>query len=375
MMDPQTSRAESSSKTDNGKRFVRTLSRTVDNAVLLALLVALMFATYALWDTHKVVQSANAEQFSTYKPTVEETKSFEELRALNSDVIGWLTIYDTSIDYPLLRCRYTDNDYLSKNALGEWEGSGSLFLDFNNKPDFSDFNTIIFGHHMAGPAMFGELDSFLDKSFFEEHEYANLFYSDTGLALMQNTYDFETFHGTNHGLQFFAMCQADGYDTAIYGVPSTTSVSKQEALKAIADRALLARNLNTGEVKLLGKAGPSKPTKVDSVTPDFFGITENDRIVLMSTCSADITNGRFVLVGKILDHEVPNPFPEEEEATPPLLDHLLSFMNRLLGLPLWGWILILVAVIFLLGLLYHAERQRLRKKQERKLRAQEAQKD
>ena len=45
----------SNPQNNNGKRIVRTLSRTVDNAVLLTLLVCLMFAAYALWDTHQML--------------------------------------------------------------------------------------------------------------------------------------------------------------------------------------------------------------------------------------------------------------------------------------------------------------------------------
>jgi len=370
-----------SSPRNNGKRIVRTLSRTVDNAVLLTLLVCLMFAAYALWDTHQMLAAADANNYQTYKPTNEETKSFEEFRAMNNDVIGWLTIYDSTIDYPVVRSPKSNDDYLSKNPEGNWEGSGSLFLDHHNKADFSDFNTIIFGHHMSGPAMFGELDEFLNKSFFDKHEYGNLFYSETGLQLVQggNTNpgaikqdgsyeEFVTYNGTNHGVQFFAMIQADGHDMSIYHVPATTTEAKQQTLQKIADYAIMARNLNTGETRQLGKAGAAAPTKTGSVGPEFFGITENDRIVLLSTCSADITNGRFVLCGKILDHEVPDPFPKEEEEVR-LGDRLdiFNLFNNFAKRPLWQWLLLLIVLILLLGLLYWLERRRLLKKKLRKL--------
>ena len=357
------------------KRFVRTLSRTVDNAVLLTLLVALMVAAYALWDTHQLLAAADSNNYATYKPTSEETKTFEELRAMNNDVIGWLTIYDTTIDYPVLRSPNSNDDYLSKNAEGEWEGSGSLFLDHHNKADFSDFNSIIFGHHMAGPAMFGELDEFLNKDFFDKHEYANLFYSEGGLELVQNLnsnpgaaqttglqYEFTNYSGRNHGLQLFAMIQADAHDSAIYSVPSTTVEAKRATLQKIADYAILVRNLQTGETRQVGKAGAAAPTKTGSVDPGFFGVTENDRIVLMSTCSADITNGRFVLVGKLLDNEVPNPFPEEEQEQRLLGIDVGKVLDTVLKLKLWQWILILVLLILLIGLLYYAEKQRLKRK-------------
>ena len=371
----------SNPRNETSKRIVRTLSRTVDNTVLLTLLVCLIFAGYALWDTHQVVASAKPNQFTEFKPTSKETVSFEEFRAMNNDVIGWLTIYDTTIDYPVVRSPKSNDDYLSKNPKGEWEGAGSLFLDHHNKADYSDYNTIIFGHHMAGPAMFGELDEFLNKSFFDKHEYGNLFYSENGLQLVQEGNsnpgaikqdgpyeEFVTYNGTNHGVQFFAMIQADGHDMSIYHVPATTAEAKQQTLQKIADYAIMARNLNTGETRQLGKAGAAAPTKTGSVDPGFFGISENDHIVLLSTCSADITNGRFVLCGKILDHEIPDPFPKEEEEIR-LGDRLdiFNLFSSFMNLSLWQWFLILIALIILTGLLYWAERKRLLKKKLRKL--------
>ena len=368
----------SNPRNETSKRIVRTLSRTVDNAVLLTLLVCLMFAAYALWDTHQMLAAADANNYQTYKPSNEETKSFEEFRAMNNDVIGWLTIYDSTIDYPVVRSPKSNDDYLSKNPEGDWEGSGSLFLDHNNKADFSDFNTIIFGHHMAGPAMFGEIDEFLNKDFFDKHEYANLYYSETGLQMIETTpsnvssptgltCEFMSYQGRNHGVQIFAMIQADGHDSSVYHVPSTTVEAKQATLQKIADYAVMVRNLNTGETRQLGKAGAAQPIKTETVDPSFFGVTENDHIVLMSTCSADITNGRFVLCGKILDYEVPNPFPEEEKEQRILGIDVGKVLDTVLKLPLWQWILILIALIILLGILYRAERRRLLKKKLRKL--------
>ena len=368
----------------NSKKVVRTLSRTVDNAVLLTLLVCLIFAAYALWDTHQLLAAADANNYSTYKPSTEETKSFDDFRAMNNDVIGWLTVYDSTIDYPVVRSPKSNDDYLSKNPEGNWEGSGSLFLDHDNKADFSDFNTIIYGHHMAGPAMFGEIDEFLNKDYFDKHEYANLFYSETGLELVQSNgatglqYEFVNYQGRNHGVQIFAMIQADGHDSTIYSVPSTTVEAKQATLQKIADYAVMVRNLQTGETRQLGKAGAAAPTKIGTVDPSFFGVTENDHIVLMSTCSADITNGRFVLCGKILDHEVPNPFPEEEKEQRILGIDVGKVLGTMLKLPLWQWIIILILLTILLGLLYYAERERLKRKKIRKLEKQaeqEAQKN
>lgn len=344
-----------------GKRIVRVLSRAVDNTVLLTLLVCLFLSGYAFFDNHLFTAAADAGTYAKYKPTREETRSFEELRAMNKDVIGWITIYDTVVDYPVLRSPNSNDDYLSKNPEGDWEGAGSLFLDHDNKPDFSDFNTIIFGHHMAGPTMFGGLDFFLEKEYFDKHEYANLFFSETGVID-----DTQPFSGKNHGVQFFAMIQADAHDGSIYKVPSVSPEARKATLEQIAKYALQARNLQTGETRQLGKARAGEPLKTGSVEPSFFGVTENDRIVLLSTCSADITNGRLVLCGKLLDHEVPDPFPKEEGRRNVLGIDLTSVFDMVIGMSVVQWLVVLSVLLLVLCVLYYAERRRLQRKRAKK---------
>lgn len=127
----------------------------------------------------------------------------------------------------------------------------------------------------------------------------------------------------------------------------------------------MVRNLNTGETKQLGKASAGSPVKTGSVDASYFGITENDRIVLMSTCSADLTNGRFVLCAKILDHEVENPFPEED-TEPQFSIDVFSILDNYLDRPVWQWILFLIILIIVTWLLYRAELYRVKKSRERK---------
>lgn len=349
-----------------GKRFVRVLSRTVDNTVLLTLLVFLFLSGYAFLDNHIYTAAADAGTYAKYKPSRDDTKSFEELRAMNKDVIGWITIYDTVVDYPVLRSPNSNDDYLSRNPEGRWEGAGSLFLDHDNKPDFSDFDTIIFGHHMAGPTMFGGLDFFLEKPYFDKHEYANLFFSEVGADN-----DFQDFYGKNHGVQFFAMIQADAHNMSIYKVPSVSPESRRETLNQIAQYAILARNLQTGETRQLGKAKAGAPLKTGSVDPSFFGVNENDHIVLLSTCSADITNGRLVLCGKLLDHEVPDPFPKEEEQRNVLGIDMTSVFDTVIGMSVIQWFIVLILLLLVLSVLYRAERQRLMRRRAKKKKAEE----
>ncbi len=309
------------------KRIVRTLSRTVDNAVLLTLLVCLIFASYSFWDSHQLSAEATSEKYETYKPVSEEdTKSFEELRAMNPDVLGWITIYDTKIDYPLVQSKIGNSEYLSKNPEREFQSSGSIYLDTKSNPNFTDFNSVIHGHHMDNRRMFGDLELFVEKDFFDKHQYGNLF-----------------FNGKNHGLEFFAVLKVDAHTSIIQNPGITDEAEKQAYLDQIRTRATWTRDI---------------------------GVTTQDHIVMLSTCAMDMTNGRYILCAKIHDSAIANPFPDEEE-TQNLGDRLDVFklIDRFQNLTIWQWILLLILLIIIIYLLYRAERHRLLKKRERKQKA------
>ena len=83
-------------------RAVRLINSILDNGLVLLLLLGLAYGCYALWDSQNLAQEATAEQYAVYKPQ-EDTLGFAELQALNEDVIGWITVYGTPIDYPVVQ--------------------------------------------------------------------------------------------------------------------------------------------------------------------------------------------------------------------------------------------------------------------------------
>ena len=128
------------------KRLAKSIVSGIDhvvNFIALMLILLLMFLScYMLWDSNQVYQAADAKNYETYIPTEKHTKSFEELQKINPDVIGWIRVNDTNINYPLLQ---TDDDdtYMNTDAEGKYSLSGAIFLHCGNKPDFSDFNNIM----------------------------------------------------------------------------------------------------------------------------------------------------------------------------------------------------------------------------------------
>ena len=84
---------------------------------------------------------------------------FTALREVNSDVLGWIMIPGTPISYPLLQGE--DNQYYLKHTWKKWSSAvGAIFLECQNSPDLSDFNTIVYGHRMNNGSMFAPLKNY-----------------------------------------------------------------------------------------------------------------------------------------------------------------------------------------------------------------------
>lgn len=91
------------------------------------------------------------------------------LKAQNPDCVGWIEIPGTDISYPILQGE-SNETYLRHTFDRSYLLSGSIFMDFRNKADYTDFNTIIFGHNMRDGTMFSQLSAYLGASFLSEHD-------------------------------------------------------------------------------------------------------------------------------------------------------------------------------------------------------------
>lgn len=310
------------------RTVINGLHSVVDFVFILIMVFLLLFAGWAKWDSKQVYTAADPVQYLQYKPTPPYVVSFEELQGINSDVLGWITVYDTNIDYPLVQDESGNEYYLDHNPKGEVETSGSVFLDYRNKDDFTDFNTIIYGHHMAEHKMFGDLDEFLDRDFFDSHEYGNLIYGNE-----------------NHGLRFVAMLEVDAYDSVIYTPGLRGTTAKEDYIRHLYDSSIYIRGVDVSKIKASKIGRRQEPIK------------STDHLVLLSTCSEDITNGRFVLVAKVLDHPVENPFPEKEHRISSGID-TTKIVYTIGRLNLTTWIVFLTVLILCIIIALRCLKQR-----------------
>lgn len=304
-----------------GRKGIQTADKVLSMITLLFILAIIAYGGYAIWDSNYVTESAEAKVYESYKPT-EETESFEELKAINPDVIGWVTVYGTTIDYPMLQA---DNNwkYINTDAKGNYSLTGSIFLDYKNQKEFSDFNNILYGHNMTPRVMFGNVKDFKEEDYFKTHKYGDIFY--------QNKH---------HGLEIFAMLSVDAYDFSVYAPGIQGDAAQAYYLSHLVETAMYSRQT---------------------------GVTFEDRIVLLSTCSNTSTNGREILVARITDQTYEDEFKETEEGK--FLDRIDPQSMLLLwqNLPGWGKGLIFgTAVLLITVITYRLRRRKGTKKGEQK---------
>lgn len=89
-------------------------------------------------------------------------------RTGNEDIVAYIFIEGTNINNVIVQGR--DNEfYLYRDIFRNWNVNGSIFLDYRNTPDFNDFNTVVYGHNMNNGTMFHNLRYYMSRDFFEAH--------------------------------------------------------------------------------------------------------------------------------------------------------------------------------------------------------------
>ena len=103
---------------------------------------------------------------------------FASLKSVNDDVVGWIYVEAVpDINYPIVHGK--DNEtYLHRTYEKNYNFAGTIFVDYENKGDFSDCNTIVYGHNMKNGSMFNNIKSYTDQSFADEHPYVYIYLPD-----------------------------------------------------------------------------------------------------------------------------------------------------------------------------------------------------
>ena len=233
-------------------KTIRFLDRGTDYILLLLFLLLFLIGFYTMYDTVLIYDAARGNDFRSFKPYINERGEYVwSMDELTDDVVAWLTVDDTNIDYPVMQG--IDNmEYLNKSPYGQYSLSGSLFLDSRNSSDFSDPYSLIYGHHMQYGQMFGALEAFLNYDHFDTHR--------TGTLIVEN--------GQEYRIKFFAVVEADA---SVYEIFAPTETD-----------------------------GTMEYVKENAT---FYREPEGEHLIALSTCKFPLTSERIIVFGVLKDEE------------------------------------------------------------------------
>lgn len=181
----------------------------------------------------------------------------------NADIYAWISIPDTRIDYPVLQHPSDDTYYLNYNLDGTKGYPGCIYTERENAKDFSDFNTVIYGHNMKNGAMFHDLHLYEDESFLPDHPYVYIYTSDRVLR--------------------YRIYAAYRYDDRhlLYSFDYATEEGRNGYLR------------ETGNIRSL-----------TALRDDQVEVTAQDNIITLSTCVGSQAENRY-LVQAVLVNDIP----------------------------------------------------------------------
>lgn len=185
---------------------------------------------------------------------------FEALKQENKDIYAWIQMPDTEVDYPILQSE-EDNKYLDTNIDGSKGYPGCIYTNVCNSKAFDDYITLVYGHNMKSGAMFGTLDYFYEKEFFDSFD----------------TYTVETPEACFTYSVYAAVNYDDKLIPAYYDVKS--SLGRDEFVKS-----------------LEACRGNSKTHFNDEVE-----ISGEDKLLVLSVCISGQDDRRYLIVSKLED--------------------------------------------------------------------------
>lgn len=182
---------------------------------------------------------------------------YGELFLQNSDMVGWISIAGTTINYPVMQTPDNPNYYLKHNFEKEYSDLGVPYMQEDCNIAESD-NLVIYGHHIKGQKMFGALEDYKSQSFYEEHKIIQ-FDTLTERGEYEIVAVFKTVAYSSEGFRYYDFVDAEN----------------EEAFTAYLDK---CKELSLYDTGVTAKYG--------------------DKLITLSTCEYSANNGRLVVVAK-----------------------------------------------------------------------------
>ncbi|MDP4120381.1 MAG: class B sortase [Bacillota bacterium] len=200
---------------------------------------------------------------SSKTTTVIDGVDFTALQKINPDICAYIKIPNTHVNYPVTYAVGGNiNFYLDHNYKKQYEFAGCIYIEANNKRNFSDPNTVLYGHDMLNLSMFGSLSYFRTDKFFNSNPYIYVYIPGHKLTYkIFSAYDYDN----RHILNSFDFSNKEVYQ------------------------------------KYLNYA--TNPTDASNVHKRNIKVTTNDKIITLSTCFHNIESRRYLVQGVLIKDE------------------------------------------------------------------------
>lgn len=263
----QNEMSEAAAVKRHDKKFARKALFIIIMAAAGLVLAIALYNIYAITSedsANEHTMEAMREFVMTADEQTDETVDAEDIRSIdfaalhevNPEIVGWLYIPGTTVDYPVTQ---TDNDsyYLSHGPDLAENRAGSLFYETACSYELNDLNTVIYGHRMNNGSMFGSMSDFEDPTYFNDHRTAYVYTPD----------------GVRHEYEFFTILHSsDSMDSPAYRLEYDAPADFVETCDSMMDASIV-------------------PVNDVTISPD-------DKILTLSTCVRGDGDSRLVLQAK-----------------------------------------------------------------------------
>jgi sortase B len=159
------------------EKIVRIIDRALGHLVIVFFTIILLISAYAIFDAICIRNEARVVAgASELVNGVADDSRISELKKTNSEIVAWISLDDTEIDYPILQSN--DNQfYLNHDYRKDYSIAGSIFADYRSDLLRDDY-AVIYGHNMDGKAMFGRVNDYESADFFSSHKTGRLYLED-----------------------------------------------------------------------------------------------------------------------------------------------------------------------------------------------------
>ena len=199
-------------------------------------------------EDNNIPEKEDIEEEENREERVEIPIDFAGLQQKNQDIYAWIRIPGTKVDYPIVQHSQDDTYYLNHTVEGRKGLPGSIYTETLNRKNFTDRNTVIYGHNMKNGTMFGDLSLYKNDAYMKEHAQVIVYTTEhifTYQVFAAITYD------NRHLMYAFDFAREDGLQKFLDSLKSVRNMSSyiDESVEVTAEDKMLTLSTCTGNDK------------------------------------------------------------------------------------------------------------------------------